>query len=240
MPLQGKQTPKKKACNFVRGVASPILAHGSRNSWDRVGEQTLLPTCNRGDQRRTKPASQARRHAARKAGAHGEQVGAKWLRHQAQTMPSRAPNDPGWRRLKSVRYADDVLLGCSGPRAAAAEMKRRLSVLRRDAWRWERSAEKTLSTPARTRAAHGRGGEVVVLAADHTQDRRGQRGSNGALRLTLPKDVSVARWRPYMRQGKPCTARNGWSMMTAASSSHIRPHPGALAHTLCWQCMPTA
>src|SRR5688572_27574159 len=26
MPLQGKQTPKKKACNFVRGVVSPLLA----------------------------------------------------------------------------------------------------------------------------------------------------------------------------------------------------------------------
>jgi retron-type reverse transcriptase len=37
-------------------IASPILANAYLNRLDRLVEQTLLPTFNRGDQRRTNPA----------------------------------------------------------------------------------------------------------------------------------------------------------------------------------------
>jgi hypothetical protein len=66
----------------------------------------------------------------------------------------------------------------------------------------ELSAEKTLITHARSRAARFLGFEVVALAADHKHDRRGQRCMNGAVRLKVPKDVIVARCRPSMRKGK--------------------------------------
>jgi hypothetical protein len=172
------------------------------NRLDRFVEQTLLPTFNRGDQRRTNPAYKALLNTARKAGDRGDQERAKQLRQQAQAMPSRAPNDPDFRRLKSVRYADDTLLGCSGPRSETEEIKRRISAFLRDKLRLERSPEKTLIAQARTRAARFLGFEVVALAADHKHDRRGQRGINVVVRLKVPKDVIVARYRPYMRQGK--------------------------------------
>ena len=132
----------------------------------------------------------------------GDQERAKPLRQQAQAMPSRDPNDPDFRRLKYVRYADDTLLGFSGPRSEAEEIKRRISAFLRDALRLELSAEKTLITHARTRAARFLGFEVVALAADHKHDCRGQRCINGAVRLKVPKDVIVAQCRPYMRKDK--------------------------------------
>jgi len=183
-------------------IASPILANVYLNRLDRFVEKTLLPTFNRGDQRRTNPAYKALLNAARKAGDRGDHERAKHLRQQAQAMSSRDPNDPDFRRLKYVRYADDTLFGFSGPRSEAEEIKRRISSFLRDALRLELSAEKTLITHARSQAARFLGFEVVALAADHKQDRRGQRCINGAVRLKVPKDVMVARCRPYMRKGK--------------------------------------
>ncbi len=35
--------------------------------------------------------------------------------------------DPGYRRLRYIRYADDHILGFTGPKAAAEEIKARLA-----------------------------------------------------------------------------------------------------------------
>ena len=40
---------------------------------------------------------------------------AKALRREMQHHPSENPDDPGYRRLRYVRYADDFLLGFIGP-----------------------------------------------------------------------------------------------------------------------------
>lgn len=184
------------------GIASPILANVYLNRLDRFIEQTLLPTFNRGDRRRNNPAYKALLNAARRAGDKGDHETARRLRQQAQTMPSRDPEDPDFRRLKYVRYADDTLLGFSGPRPEAEEIKRRLGQFLREVLRLELSAEKTLITHARTRAARFLGFEIVALDADHKHDRRNQRCINGAIRLKVPKNVIVERCRPYMRKGK--------------------------------------
>lgn len=183
-------------------IVSPILANVYLNKLDRFVERTLLPTFNRGDRRRNNPAYKALLNAARRAGDRGDHEMAKHLRQQAQAMPSRDPEDPDFRRLRYVRYADDTLLGFSGPRSEAEEIKRRIGAFLRDELRLELSSEKTLITHARTRAARFLGFEVVALDADHKHDRRGQRCINGAVRLKIPKDVIVERCRPYMRKGE--------------------------------------
>jgi group II intron reverse transcriptase/maturase len=183
-------------------IVSPILANVYLHRLDRFVEKTLLPTFNRGDRRRTNPTYKSLLNAARRAGDKGDHKTAKCLRRQAQTMSSRDPTDPDFRRLWYVRYADDTLLGFSGPRSEAEETKRRLSTFLRDELRLELSAEKTLITHARTRAARFLGFEVVALDADHKHDYRGQRCINGAVRLKIPKDVIVERCRPYMCKGK--------------------------------------
>ena len=183
-------------------IVSPILANIYLNKLDRFVEKMLLPTFNKGDRRRANPVYMALLKEAQKAGDKGEHKTAKDLRQQAQTTPSRDPEDPDFRRLRYVRYADDTLLGFSGPRSEAEEIKRRIGEFLRDELRLELSAEKTLITHARTRAARFLGFEVVALDADHKHDRRGQRCVNGVVRLKVPKDVIMERCRPYMRKGK--------------------------------------
>jgi hypothetical protein len=41
-----------------------------------------------------------------------------------QQLPSLDPTDPGYRRLRYLRYADDWLIGFIGPRNEAEEIKR--------------------------------------------------------------------------------------------------------------------
>ena len=48
------------------------------------------------------------------------------LRQQLRGLPTQDPRDPGYRRLRYLRYADDTLLGFAGPKAEAEEIKQRL------------------------------------------------------------------------------------------------------------------
>ncbi|WP_323855864.1 group II intron reverse transcriptase/maturase [Xenorhabdus koppenhoeferi] len=99
--------------------------------------------------------------------------------------------------------ATRLLLGFSGPRHEAEEIKRAISQFLRDTLKLEISAEKTLITHARTEAARFLGYEVVTLDATTKQDHRGQRCINGAVRLKIPVDAIRQQCRKYMRNGKP-------------------------------------
>ncbi len=184
------------------GVASPLFSNIYLDKLDRFVEETLLPIYNRGDRRRNDPQYKAIINAAQRAGDKGDHEAATRLRKQAQSMPSRDPEDPDFRRLWYVRYADDFLLGFSGPRHEAEEIKRRIGQFLRDILRLELSETKTLITHARGNAARFLGYEVVALHADERHDQRGQRIINGLVRLKVPTNVIVERCRRYMRNGK--------------------------------------
>jgi hypothetical protein len=68
-------------------------------------------------------------------------VAAKRLHQQLMTLPSGDPQDPAYRRLRYVRYADDFLLGFAGPRAEAEAITRRLGEFLRDRLKLELSAD---------------------------------------------------------------------------------------------------
>ncbi len=186
----------------VQGVISPLLSNIYLDKLDRFVEETLLPIYNRGDRRRNEPGYKAILNAARRTGDKGDHEEAARLRKQAQAMPSRDPEDPDFRRLWYVRYADDFLLGFSGPRHEAEEIKSRIGQFLRETLRLELSEAKTLITHARDDAARFLGYEIVTLHADERHDRRGQRIINGLVRLKVPDEVIVERCRSYMRNGK--------------------------------------
>jgi len=142
-------------------------------------------------------------NAARRQGDAGHPDEARRLRQQAQHMASRDPDDPAFRRLWYVRYADDFLLGFSGPREEAEQIKQRLQEFLREALKLELSQEKTLITHARTEAARFLGYEIVTLDADCKHDHRGQRCINGAPGLKVPTAVIRKKCSRYMRRGKP-------------------------------------
>jgi len=66
----------------------------------------------------------------------------------SRDLPSVDPQDPDYRRLRYVRYADDTLLGFTGPRAEAEEIKQRLAAFLHDDLKLELSHDKTLITHA--------------------------------------------------------------------------------------------
>jgi group II intron reverse transcriptase/maturase len=185
------------------GVCSPILSNIYLDRLDQFVERELLPRYNQGKRRRRNPAYQEIEVAIRRAKRRGERSGMHTLRQQRRTLSSQDPNDPNFRRLRYLRYADDFLLGFSGPKAEAEEIKRQIAVFLRDDLKLELSDDKTLITHAHTDVAHFLGYELVAQHADDKLDRRGQRQVNGMIGLRVPRTVIAKKCASYMRFGKP-------------------------------------
>jgi len=184
------------------GIVSPVLSNVYLDRLDSYVEETLLPRYNRGTRRKLNPEHRnmlPRVHYWRRK---GNKQKVKELRQRMHQIPSVDPNDPDYRRLRYVRYADDFLLGFSGPRAEAEEIKRRLSVFLGRELKLELSEQKTLITHARSEAARFLGYEIAIFHDDKKR-KKGVRSINGGVALRVPADVVRAKCAPYMRGGKP-------------------------------------
>jgi hypothetical protein len=184
-------------------VVSPVLSNIYLDRFDTYIEQTLLPAHNRGARRTPYRPYMRLWRLAWDLEQRGDRDGGQALRKQMKTMPSRAPDDPGYRRLRYCRYADDWLLSFTGPRQEAEDVKARIGEFLRDQLKLELSPTKTLITHGRTRAARFLGYEIVVLHADHKRDHRGHRSINAAIGLRVPIDVIRAKCLPYLHHGAP-------------------------------------
>jgi group II intron reverse transcriptase/maturase len=191
------------------GVASPVLSNVYLHKLDIFVEKVLIPEYTRGGLRSRNPGYRRTEHAIERARRRGDRAQVRALYRQLHSLPSQDPRDPGYRRLRYCRYADDALLGFAGPKAEAEEIKRRLGQFLRDELRLELSPEKTLITHARTRRARFLGYEISVASTTRTtrkrsaSDRRNRRSLNGTVVLHVPADVVRAKSAPYMSRGKP-------------------------------------
>lgn len=185
------------------GVISPILSNVYLDKLDKFVEEYLLPGYNHKKRRQRNSRYDALLHAAWEHRKRGEYGIAEKLRKQAQQMPSYNPNDPEYRRLHYVRYADDTLLGFVGPKAEAEEIKQKLGEFLHDHLKLELSEEKTLITHAHTQKARFLGYEIVVQHQDDKHDQRKRRVINGTVALRVPKVVIERKCSLYMRNGKP-------------------------------------
>jgi group II intron reverse transcriptase/maturase len=109
------------------GVLSPCLSNIYLDRLDTFVETVLLPEYTRGRLRRRNPEYKRVENALTRARSRGDHAKVRALRQQQRKLPSQDPRDPGYRRLRYVRYADDILLGFAGPKAEAEEIKRRLA-----------------------------------------------------------------------------------------------------------------
>ncbi len=125
------------------GVVSSILSNIYLDRLDKFVETTLVPECTRGGRRARNPAYCQVENAIARARRRGDRAAVRALRKQRRSQPSGDPYDPGFRRLRYVRYADDHLLGFIGPKAEAEEIKQRLGQFLRDDLGLELSKEKT-------------------------------------------------------------------------------------------------
>jgi Type II intron maturase/Reverse transcriptase (RNA-dependent DNA polymerase) len=184
------------------GVASPILSSIYLHKLDQFVETVLIPEYTRGGRRARNPAYLELQNELAKARRRGDRALARTLRRRMVSLPSADPDDPGYRRLRYCRYADDHLLGFTGPKAEAEVIKQRLAGFLRDELKLELSHHKTLITHACTGAAGFLGYEITVQHNDNKATRR-RRTVNGQVALRVPLDVIKAKCAPYLHRGKP-------------------------------------
>src|SRR5579884_4035311 len=108
------------------GVVSLILSNILLDKLDKFVENVLIPRYTRGSRRKINPEYDKLRKDSRNQRRKGNTEKAEELRKQSQTLSSGMTNDPDYRRLKYVRYADDFVLGFVGPRSEAEEIKQQL------------------------------------------------------------------------------------------------------------------
>jgi hypothetical protein len=89
------------------GVLSPCLSNIYLDRLDKFVEMVLMPGYNRGGLRRHNPEYQRVQYALARARGRGDHVAVRALRKQQRNLPSHDPHDPGYRRLRYTRYADD-------------------------------------------------------------------------------------------------------------------------------------
>ena len=185
------------------GIVSPLLSNIYLDRLDRFVEQVLIPAHTRGNTRRVNNRHAALMVKARHWARKGNHEGARSLRKEMQSIPSVDPNDPDFRRLHYVRYADDFLLGFIGSKAEAEGIKRQLDKYLKETLNLELSSEKTLITHATTQPARFLGFDIVNQQADDKRHQSGRRAVNGKIGLRVPADVVRKRRSLYKRDGHP-------------------------------------
>jgi group II intron reverse transcriptase/maturase len=205
------------------GIVSPILSNIYMPRLDKFVEDTLIPEYTQGNQRRKHPEYERKRELARYYRKMGKLERAESLRKEAQQYPSVDPEDPEYRRLRYVRYADDFLLGLIGPKAAAEEIKHRLTTFLETQLNLTLAVEKTLITHALTDRARFLGYEIGTMKSQTKFDYRRQRVVNGKVGLYIPKDVIPTKRKRYLRNGK---ATHRPELLNDSEYDIICPKPG--------------
>lgn len=182
------------------GVLSPLLSNIYLDKFDQYVTTTLIPEYTKGDQRAQSRAYERMRQRIQSLKKHGIRQGVKALTKQLRTMPSRDPRDPGYRRLRYIRYADDTLFGYAGTKSEAEEIKRKIKDWLRENLKLTLSEEKTLITHASSKAARFLGYDIVNQQEDNQLCEK-HRSINGRLGLRVPADVTRKKYSKYQRKG---------------------------------------
>ncbi len=184
------------------GVLSPLLSNIYLDKLDEYVQGELIPHYTRGSHKKKNPEYERIARQVSRARKRGDRTAVRELTKQARALPSRDPMDPGYRRLRYCRYADDHLLGFIGSKAEAEEIRQRLADFLRERLNLTLNADKTLITHARSQRARFLGYEISVQHND-TKITNGRRAVNGTIALRVPPDVIKATSARYRRHGKP-------------------------------------
>jgi len=185
------------------GIISPILSNIFLDRLDKFVEHELIPRFTRGEVRKRSREYLSLQMKMRNRKKRGKTEEAKELRKVMQSIPSFDSKDPNFRRLHYVRYADDFLLGFTGSKEEAEEIKVKLREFLKQELKLELSEEKTLITHACTEAARFLGYEISRCTNNSKHDQYGRRSINGSIILRVPEDVVRKRCDLYLENGKP-------------------------------------
>lgn len=188
------------------GIASPLLANVYLDQLDQFVERELLPRFDRGKIRKVNPEWRGVNNAINN---HRERLSGDEYRRLVRlrrTLPSYVTDDPDFRRLKYVRYADDFLLGFVGPKSEAEQIRGQIRDFLSDRLKLRLSDEKTLITHATEGKARFLGYEIAIgKNDDKVAPFRGgtRRCVNGVVGLFVPRHVAHARLQRFIRSGQP-------------------------------------
>ncbi|MBQ5563054.1 MAG: group II intron reverse transcriptase domain-containing protein, partial [Clostridia bacterium] len=183
------------------GIVSPILANIYLNEFDDWIKEAMLSKYNTGKRKRSNPEYNKMNAKIAECYKNGDKEAARRLKIQRREMPSVDTHDDSYRRLRYVRYADDFILGFTGPKSEAENIKSEISKFLSNTLKLELSVEKTLITNAGTKAARFLNYEIKVQSAnDYIQN--GRRTANGVIGLFVPKDIIDVKCAKYMKKGK--------------------------------------
>lgn len=184
------------------GVISPLLANIYLNEFDNWIDEFMTPKYTKGE--RHKPNSDYRKltDEIRKSKNIGDIKTAHQLVVKRREIPSVDTHDENYRRFRYVRYADDFLIGFTGSKAEAEEIKVEMKEFLMEKLNLTLSVGKTLITNASSQSAKFLGYEIKAQRANDYIDPLGRRGANGAIALFVPANVIEETCRSYMRHGK--------------------------------------
>jgi group II intron reverse transcriptase/maturase len=186
------------------GIVSPILSNIYMDRLDRFVEDTLIPKYSREEKREIHPIYGQLTNQLATARRQGNLERIRVLQKELRQYPSQNPDDPAYRRLRYVRYADDFLLGLAGPFVEAHQIKDSIASFLQTELKLTLSAEKTLITHAHTGRARFLGYDIGIMESQTKLDRtRGTRTVNGKVGMYIPEDVIRAKRKRYLRDGKP-------------------------------------
>ncbi len=192
------------------GVLSPLLSNIYMHELDVFIEDVLIPQYTRGKVRARNTEYQKINKQARQARKMGDDQKARKLEQQYHQLPSGDTQDPNYRRLRYYRYADDFILGFTGPHSEAEAIKEAIATFLKEKLHLEMSASKTLITHARTEHARFLGYAISIQQCNskmtpsfHSGKLAKRRSANGRVRLGIPYGLIEEQAKNYQRNGKP-------------------------------------
>jgi group II intron reverse transcriptase/maturase len=191
------------------GIISPLLANVYLHEYD-LWVNNLAKSYNKGTKRKAnkeyRSVVRKRSYLLNKCKGKPDAEQAKRLKvleERIKELPSVDTHDPDYVRVRYVRYADDWLIGVTGPKALAQEIKSKVADFFKDSLKLTLSPEKTKITHTQDRAdflgylvgtpVYGepqkqkfKGGQ-----SEHHTVRRSS--TSNAMRLWAPKDRLLAK-----------------------------------------------
>jgi len=185
------------------GVISPLLANIYLNELDKFVEEKIMPEYNTGEKRQRNPEYRHYVYMKSEAKKRNDRKAFKTWNKLQRSVPAINTHDPNYRRLRYVRYADDFLLGFTGTKSEAEDIKRKLAEWIGGELKLELSQHKTVITHGSTAAARFLGYDIAAGRSDSYRDSNGKRNVNNKIILYLPQDKLKGFTSRYTRNGKP-------------------------------------
>lgn len=206
------------------GVLSPLLANIYLNELDVFIEDELLPKWNKGKKRKSYTKYQTTMSRKSRAKARKDWETYKKMRKRMRTLPSQDMQDPDFRRLKYVRYADDFILGFIGTKAEAEQILKKIERFLQEQLGFQISKSKSKITHAKTETAQFLGYGISVYGNIDSKITGKRRSANGRITLKLPNKICERKAREWEKDSKPKIDGNAlaYSVEEAIASYQVR------------------